>query len=81
MRAGRGAAAAAAAAAAVAGNLPAPPPPGRELSTGHMHTVHLLHMADPEDAWLQREWGEIQAASGSAESAALHLEVRRLLKP
>lgn len=73
--AGRAAATAAAAAAAVAGNLPAPPPLERELSTGHMHAVHLLHMADPEDGWLQREWGEIQAASGHADAAALHLEV------
>ena len=52
-----------------------PPLPMPDLSNGHMLAVHRLHAADAEDAWLQREWGEIQVAQGNLNQAATHFEV------
>lgn len=53
------------------------PPP--MASNGHILVIHRLHTADAEDAWAQREWGEIQAAQGNFETAATHFEVGRTL--
>ena len=55
--------------------MAAPPPQAHGASNGHMQLVHRLHSADAEDAWLQREWGEILAAQNRPEEAAVHLEV------
>ena len=41
-----------------------------------MLAVHRLHAADAEDAWMQREWGEIQVAQGNYQQAATHFEAR-----
>ncbi|CAL5229598.1 g12956 [Coccomyxa viridis] len=54
----------------------APPPlPMPDVSNGHVLAIHRLHAADAEDAWLQREWGEIQVAQGNLNQAATHFEV------
>ncbi len=56
----------------------APPPlPMPDVSNGHVLAIHRLHAADAEDAWLQREWGEIQVAQGNLNQAATHFEVSR----
>ena len=65
----------AAAAPAKEAGVGALPPPENGASLGHMQLVHRLHSADAEDAWLQREWGEILAAQERPEEAAVHLEV------
>ena len=54
---------------------PPPPLPMPDVSNGHVLAVHRLHAADAEDAWLQREWGEIQVAQGNLNQAATHFEV------
>ena len=57
------------------GEEPRPEVPPPDTSNGHVLIVHRLHVADAEDAWIQREWGEIQAAQGNLQQAATHLEV------
>ena len=59
------------------GKVP-PPLPMPDVSNGHVLAVHRLHAADAEDAWLQREWGEIQMAQGNPSQAATHFEVTQL---
>lgn len=58
-----------------------PPPelPKPDVSNGHVLAIHRLHAADAEDAWLQREWGEILVAQGNLQQAATHFEVSQLL--
>lgn len=53
---------------------PRPEVPPPEASNGHVLAVHRLHAADAEDAWMQREWGEIQVAQGNYQQAATHFE-------
>ena len=57
------------------GEEPRPEVPPPDTSNGHVLIVHRLHVADAEDAWIQREWGEIQAAQGNLQQAATHFEV------
>ena len=57
------------------GEEPRPEIPPPDTSNGHVLIVHRLHEADAEDAWIQREWGEIQAAQGNLQQAATHFEV------
>ena len=57
------------------GEEPRPDIPPPDTSNGHVLIVHRLHVADAEDAWIQREWGEIQAAQGNLQQAATHFEV------
>ena len=59
------------------GEEPQPEVPPPDTSNGHVLIVHRLHVADAEDAWIQREWGEIQAAQGNLQQAATHFEVRK----
>ena len=58
------------------GEEPRPEVPPPDTSNGHVLIVHRLHTADAEDAWIQREWGEIQAAQGNLQQAATHFEAR-----
>lgn len=55
-----------------------PPPevPEPEASQGHVYLMHRLHAADPEDGFLQREWGEVLVSEGRPADAAVHLEVQ-----
>lgn len=36
-----------------------PQPPVKGEPTLHMQLVHRVQAVDAEDAWLQREWGEV----------------------
>ncbi len=53
---------------------PAPEVPPVEASQGHVYIVHRLHTADAEDAWLQREWGEVMLSEDRLADAAVHFE-------
>jgi predicted Zn-dependent protease len=39
-----------------------------------MQLMHRLHVADPHDPWLQREWAEILVAQNRSEEAVTHFE-------
>lgn len=45
----------------------------------HMQIVHHVQAADPEDPWLQREWGRILLREGRGKEASAHLEVAGML--
>lgn len=51
-----------------------PPLSPPEPSTNHGLLVHRVHSADPEDPWLQREWGEVLVAEKRYKDAAVHFE-------
>ncbi|KAK9908411.1 hypothetical protein WJX75_007517 [Coccomyxa subellipsoidea] len=58
-----------------AAGQPEPEVPPPEASQGHVYIVHRLHSADPEDGWLQREWGEVMVSEDRLTDAAVHFEV------
>eukprot|EP00873_Tetraselmis_striata_P017239 jgi/Tetstr1/437503/TSEL_026182.t1 len=56
-----------------------PQPPVKGEPTLHMQLVHRVQAVDAEDAWLQREWGEILLLDGRHREAATHMEVAAML--
>ncbi|GLC66378.1 hypothetical protein PLESTF_000418100 [Pleodorina starrii] len=69
---GGGAAMVAAAGAGAAAAAAAATPP-------HMHLMHAIQSTDPEDPWLQVEWGRTLAAVGRNQEAGVHLSVAAML--
>jgi hypothetical protein len=61
-----------------AAGQPEPEVPPPEASQGHVYIVHRLHSADPEDGWLQREWGEVMVSEDRLTDAAVHFEARTI---
>ncbi|CAL8469470.1 g9011 [Coccomyxa elongata] len=58
-----------------AAGQPPPEVPAPDASQGHVYLVHRVHTADPNDGWLQREWGEVLVSEGRLADAAVHFEV------
>ncbi|EFJ43454.1 hypothetical protein VOLCADRAFT_106786 [Volvox carteri f. nagariensis] len=52
---------------------------GSAATPPHMHLVHMIQSADPEDPWLQAEWGRTLTAVGRTQEAVLHLSVAAML--
>ena len=59
-----------------AAGQPPPEVPAPDASQGHVYLMHRVHTADPNDGWLQREWGEVLLSEGRLADAAVHLEAR-----
>eukprot|EP00798_Chlamydomonas_sp_ICE-L_P005877 gene5877-19013_t len=47
----------------------------RTVNHSSHRLVHSIQSQDPEDPWLQQEWGEILAGTGRTQEAAMHLSV------
>lgn len=65
------------------GPMPQPGSVGGGPSKGdpnlHMQLIHRLQSTHAEDAWLQREWGEILLQDSRPREAATHFEVAAML--
>lgn len=59
-----------------AAGQPPPEVPAPDVSQGHIYLMHRVHTADPNDGWLQREWGEVLVSEGRLADAAVHFEAR-----
>lgn len=51
----------------------------KRASQAHMLLIHHVQKADAEDAWLQREWGEVLALEKRLPEAARHFQAAGML--
>ncbi|KAG2448974.1 hypothetical protein HYH02_005728 [Chlamydomonas schloesseri] len=45
----------------------------------HLHLLHMVQSSDPEDPWLQAEWGRVLLEVGRGQEAVMHLSVAAVL--